>query len=204
MTADASSPPAPELRAAATLLAARFDAVITAFLPAIGLFQRWFQPHVLTVYNRFARARRRLASVMARLAAGKLKTRVRAPRQRAPREQIRLPQGRGWLHRAFAKDTARLHVANFHRIQLETLLNEPGFAPLLATPQAARILRPLCRMLGLAVPSLPKLPPRKPRAPKPRKPRRLTRAEHQAILWYPNHEGKPMQLLPPRRKSRPS
>jgi hypothetical protein len=54
-------------------------------------------------------------------------------------------------------------------------------------------------MLGLTVPALPPLPPRKPKPPRAKKPRRLTRAEREAILWYPNYEGKPMQLLPPRR-----
>ena len=187
----------------ATAFAERFEQVITAFLPVIGLFQRWFQPYAFTVYSRFARARRRLASVMARYAAGKLKTRIQAPRKAGPKPPIRLPQGRGWLHKAFAKDPARLHHANAYRNQLETLLNEPEFADLVATPQAARILRPLCKMLGLTVPGFPALPPRKPRPPKPpkaKKPRKLTYAEKMAILWYPNHEGKPMKLLPPRRR----
>ena len=139
---------------------------------------------------------------MARLAAGKLKTRIQAARKAGPKPQIRLPQGRGWLPRAFAKDPARLHHANAYRNQLETLLNEPEYADLIATPQAARILRPLGQMLGLVVPALPPLPPRKPRPktpPKAKKPRKLTYAEKMAILWYPNHEGKPMKLLPPRR-----
>ena len=67
----------------ATALAERFAQVITAFLPVIGLFQRWFQPYALTVYNRFARARRRLASVMARYAAGKLHRRASGAATRA-------------------------------------------------------------------------------------------------------------------------
>ena len=60
----------------ANAFAERFEQVITAFLPVIGLFQRWFQPYAFTVYSRFARARRRLTSVMARYAAGKLHRRA--------------------------------------------------------------------------------------------------------------------------------
>jgi hypothetical protein len=55
-------------------------------------------------------------------------------------------------------------------------------------------------MLAIAPACIPPLPrrPRKPR-PKPEpKPRRLSYKEREALLWYPNLEGRPMKLLPPR------
>jgi hypothetical protein len=202
------NPSTPELRAAAPILAARFAAIITPLLPIINLFEYLLGPLVITVHNRFSRARSRLASVMARYAAGNLQTRAQKPRKGGPREQIRIPTSRNWLYATFCRNEARRPTAALYRGQLEALLNEPEFAELIAIPQAARILRPLCRMLGIAAPAIPSLPPRKPRPPKPPKatyprPRKLTRAEKIAILWYPNHEGKPMQLLPPRRSRRP-
>jgi hypothetical protein len=57
-------------------------------------------------------------------------------------------------------------------------------------------------MLGVVAPAcIPPLPQR-PRKPRPRpepKPRRLTRKELKALLWYPNIEGRPMNLIPPRK-----
>ena len=50
-------------------------------------------------------------------------------------------------------------------------------------------------MLGITPACIPPLPKR-PRKPRPAKPRRLTRKQREAILWYPNSEGKPMNLLP--------
>jgi hypothetical protein len=86
--------------------------------------------------------------------------------------------------------------------QLQALIEEPDTQALLAAaPRAVSILRPLCRILGLRVPSIPDLPraPRK-RAPKAKRPRKPTRRELEQILWYPNSEGRPMKLLPPRKK----
>jgi hypothetical protein len=45
---------------------------------------------------------------------------------------------------------------------------------------------------------LPKRP-RKPRPKPPPRPKRLTLRELKALLWYPNIEGRPMNLIPPRK-----
>ena len=58
--------------------------------------------------------------------------------------KVRLPSGRGWLVRALGYEAAG------YGSQLAALLAEPELqALLLAAPAAGRILRPLCRMLGV-------------------------------------------------------
>jgi hypothetical protein len=55
-------------------------------------------------------------------------------------------------------------------------------------------------MLAIAPACIPPLPKR-PRKPRPRpepKLKRLSYKEREALLWYPNIEGRPMKLLPPR------
>jgi hypothetical protein len=78
---------------------------------------------------------------------------VRAARARqdsAPRARgVRLPSRRGWLLHTLGWEVA------VYGSQLETLLAEPDMRALLAArPGIARLLRPLCRMLGVAAPEL--------------------------------------------------
>ena len=57
---------------------------------------------------------------------------------------VRLPSRRGWLVRALGYEAAG------YGCQLQALLAEPELqALLIAVPAAGRILRPLCRMLGV-------------------------------------------------------
>ena len=58
---------------------------------------------------------------------------------------VRLPGGRGWLVRELGYEAAG------YGSQLEALLSEPAMrAALVAMPRVRRVLRPLCRMLGLS------------------------------------------------------
>jgi hypothetical protein len=140
----------------------------------------------------------RFDRLLARLAAG-IQPRARAPRpdrkQDRPNPRLRLPAGKAWLRAALDWPVGSLGS------QIQFLLDRPEHAPLIAaSPQAHRLLRPLCRMLGLAPACIPPLPrrPRKPR-PKPEpKPKRLSYKQREALLWYPNIEGRPMKLLPSR------
>jgi len=90
---------------------------------------------------------------------------------------VRLPSRRAWLLRALGWEVAG------YGCQLEALLAEPGMQAVLAdVPAVGRILRPLCRMLGLTV-----LPPvgkvaAVPKVPKPRRPR-VRRAIEE--VWEP-------------------
>ena len=81
----------------------------------------------------------------------------------------RLPRGHGWVIR-------RIPEAGPSAGALHDLLQQPNTQDFVqAAPQAARLLRPLCRALGVDQPAWLKLPPRPrtPRKPRPAKPRRL-------------------------------
>ncbi len=81
----------------------------------------------------------------------------------------RLPRGHGWV-------TRRIPEAGPSAGALHDLLQAANIQDFVqAAPQAARLLRPLCRALGIDQPAWLKLPPRPrtPRKPRPPKPRRL-------------------------------
>jgi hypothetical protein len=77
------------------------------------------------------------------------------------------PSAHGWLARIH-------HPARQIAGQVEHLLAQPDTrAFVAAAPQAGRLLRPLCRMLGATPPDWLKLPPRpkRPAKPRPARPR---------------------------------
>ncbi len=114
-------------------------------------------PLILLVWTRLRRMGARFARLAARVRSGAV---VRPARVRlaatshptAPRVGPRLPDGFGWLLRLDPE-------AACYGSQLQHLLSDPEMASLLsAAPQMGRVLRPLCRMLGVkAAPGL--LPP---------------------------------------------
>ena len=145
------------------------------------------------------RVLRRFERLVARHEAGTMVPpvkRVRAVRKDVARDgaRVRLPVQRAWV-----VDAAGYRAAGVAG-QLENLLARPDVAGIIALyPQAARMLRPLCHMLGIAPASIPKLPKRVRRArPVRERVKRVTRKEREAALWYPNLEGRPMRLLPRR------
>ena len=76
----------------------------------------------------------------------------------------RLPEGHGWV-------VKRIPEAGPSAGALHDLLQQPHTQDFVqAAPQAARLLRPLCRMLAVDQPLWLKLPPRprRPRKPRPR------------------------------------
>ncbi len=135
----------------------------------------------LSAWTRLRRLLARFTALVAAVEAGRLTAsrnrtaeagRVPAGRKRAlaarPRPQaaaVRLPGGSGWLLRFAPAPDTRLG-----RAEVEALLADPDLAALLAqAPQAGRILRPLCRMLGIETPAalrLPRRPRRRPDDPK--------------------------------------
>jgi hypothetical protein len=121
------------------------------------------RPLLILLWSRLNRTVLRFASLAARAAAGRLA----APRPRlarpapvsppSPRPRPRVPAvGFAWLVRLVPGTAA-------YGSQLQHLLATPEMTALLATaPQAGRILRPLCRMLGVPLPPalrLPRVPP---------------------------------------------
>lgn len=143
------------------------------------------------------RTARRLENLIARWHTNTLPT-PRAPRLRPTRPQDatkpgkpRLPRGRAWL-----AATAGFHTRG-RASQLNHLIESPDFKDFLAAaPQAGRLLRPLCHILGIA-PHLA-LPPR-PRPPRIRPPRPTpTPPPEQPIdLWRRAHRhGIPPPFIP--------
>jgi len=135
----------------------------------------------LLLFRRLGEICGKIERLAARFQAGRLWR--RAPRaaagerlraEVAPMRVARIWPGRfGWLVRAAA------HHAAVHGLQLRMILERPEMVELLkASPQAARILRPVCRMLaietsllrpGVVVPE-PVVKVVKPRVRKPRTP----------------------------------
>ncbi len=131
----------------------------------------WYRIH--RTINRFER-------LVALWQSGKLpKPSIRAPRAKRPSPTTpapRLPSGQAWLVRRLQD-----HHVNTRASQLQHFLaNTPELPEFLAAaPQANRLLRPLCTMLGIT-PPVPLPPraqaarparPRKPPRPRPARPR---------------------------------
>jgi hypothetical protein len=173
------APLSPDLCAQAADFSRRFGGIV-AGLYALVAARFLKRPHlatfILPLCNRFNRARQRFERLMALLAAGKLPRQPQA-RERPPQPDkqepvtqtpseptpspsaartppaARLPSRRGWLLRELTWEAAA------YRGYLEQLLAEPAMAEILAAaPAAGRILRPLCRLLGLPDSLVPKPP----------------------------------------------
>ncbi len=117
------------------------------------------RPLLLLVWSRLRRMAVRFARLAARVQAGAPPaTRPRPARSGPPPKP--LPRGFAWLVRLVPATAASA-------AQLQHLLADPEMAALIAAaPQAGRILRPLCRMLGIRPPpGLSRPPPAAPAAP---------------------------------------
>ncbi len=158
----------------ATELAQRLEGILASIAQLV--FGRVFILGDLAarLHNRVGSVRRRLAILMAHLAAGTLQ------RQRAPRPGQKggapipyVSRRSTWVLGTFG------HHAAGYASQLQFLLNDPAtLATLAAAPPAAqksasRILRPLCHILGVTLPPILQrhAPPAKPRLPRPIRPR---------------------------------
>ncbi len=202
-------PPIPaQVRAHAPALAAKL-ALILADLGRL-IFSRFalLGPLAIPLNNRVAGVARRLAALLAHLAAGRL-PRPHAPRSTAPKgggpPPINLPTSRAWIVVTLG------HHAAGYASQLQFLLNDPQTLATLAAapPQAvasiARTLRPLCRRLGVDLPAILQPPPRPPRAPAPPKPARQKPAPLPPLLpLYPQRKPRPYPFLRPLTKFRPT
>ncbi len=145
--------------------AERFGVIIDWLCGAVALRaarDRAVAALLVLVWGRLRRMAVRLATLAARASAGALPghpARVPHLMPRGSRPRQRLPEGFAWLVRLVPE-------AASYGSQLRHLLSDPEMAALLeAAPQAGRILRPLCRMLGVRpTPALPP-PPKRPEAP---------------------------------------
>jgi hypothetical protein len=150
-------------------IAATWQAILCALLAAIGGFGLGAAQGV-ALYRRVSLIRVRIERMMVRFRAGKLW-----------RVSGRAPAGDGAIHKRIDTLPRRfgwLVIAGGHRAagfgsQIHTVLNTPEMAELLAaSPQAVRVLRPLCRALAIEIPGEVAEPrERKVRRVRERKPR---------------------------------
>ena len=160
-----------------------FEAILAPLLILIAARFRRLGPQTIPLWAMINRARQHITRLLTQIAVAQP---PRAPRPReaqASPRATRLPRQDSWLLYALRHEAAEF------KIQLETLLSDPGTAAALAArPTAIRSLRPICRLLGVTLPialqppqphTQPELPPlpeptpaRRP-AIEPEPPRRL-------------------------------
>ena len=151
---------------ASETVSARLRLILRGLLAALGGFGLEAM-RALVLYRRISAISGRIERMLTRFRAGRLwrisqrKARVGAF---ACGERT-LPRRFGWLVMAGG------HRAAGFGAQLQAVLAVPEMVALLAAaPEAARLLRPLCRALAMEIPGFP-VAPRKPRTKRPRKPR---------------------------------
>jgi hypothetical protein len=142
--------------------------ILRGLLAALGMWR--LEPALAVVqYGRIGATLRRIERMLVRFRAGSL--RVLARRDSATRRAgsrlpvVRSPRRFGWLVQAGG------YQAACYGSQLQTVLNTPDMAALLAvSAQARRVMRPLCRALAMELPwTVDK--PRAEMKPRLRKPR---------------------------------
>ena len=158
---------------ASEMVSANLRLILRGILAALGMWR--VQPGVARVlYGKINGTFDRIERLLVRFRAGRLwrlKPRATAQRrtERVAGRGPALPRRFGWLV------IAGRHQAAGFGLQLQTVLSTPEMTALLAaSPQAGRILRPLCRALAVELPGV-SAPPRKradgKRPKRPRKPR---------------------------------
>ncbi len=133
---------------------------LQAAIAVVAARERHLTVLLVAVWGRIGRIRMRLERLIALWRAGMLpkpqQSRAEGTRVLGERKTSELPRVPGWL-------LVAVREARPFGTQLEHLLSQDECMEFLAAvPQARRLLRPLCRMLGVGVE--PSTPGRKPRA----------------------------------------
>ena len=140
------------LAASAPALACRLTAIITGLCATIALRaakDAALRPLLVQLWGALRRRAGRFEKLAAKIQAGQLTAPRAAPRPRKPRPK-RPPAATPPFPGGFAWLVRRARETSVYGSQLQALLSDPDIAPLLeAAPQAGRLLRPLCRMLGV-------------------------------------------------------
>ena len=184
----------------ATLLTAILTGMRAALAPHVNR-DRTRTAVLLCAWTRIGRAASRFQALFTRWQSNTLPTPrpTRAARTTETRQKPYFPAGRAWL-----AGTTDHHVRG-RASQLQHLLAHPDMAEFLAAaPQAGRILRPLCHMLGIDLPQALLLSPRAraggaggglslPRQPKPRKPKPAPLPPLRPL--YPQRRPRPMPFM---------
>ena len=129
-------------------------------------------PLIVLIWTRLQRMAARVTRLAAHVQAGTLPP----PRRRAvPRRTVSPPYTR--LPRSFAWLVRHVPAAASGATQLQELLADPEMAALIeAAPQIGRVLRPLCRMLGVDPPPVLRRPPPAAAAVRPAPPQEPPRS----------------------------
>jgi hypothetical protein len=157
-------------------------------LASWGLCGKLPMPVVSVIAARMQEMRGRMDALLQRFRAGhKMRRAASTPAvtaaagavRKVPKASFRLPRKTSWLRPIMQ------HEAGAFRSQLELVLTDPEMVALMqATAQAARMLKPYCRMLGVDAgflhwPADCQPPPPKPRERRPRK-KRAPSPQHRA------------------------
>ena len=138
-------------------ICANLRLTLRGLLAALGMW-RLDAAQAIRFYNRTGGIAQKIERLLMRYRAGRLTQVTRATRPAATaqtrgetaRRGPALPRKFGWLV------MAGKHEAVCYGLQLQTMLNTPEMRDLLAaSPQAVRILRPLCRALAIEMPGHP-------------------------------------------------
>ncbi len=156
----------PPFADAAQDLARRLDHVLDTLLLLIAARFRVLGGVTVPFWNRVSRVRQRLAFRLARLivaasrGGGRVARASGASRPGRPggRPLAGLPRGRGWLVAVLGNEAAC--VAGV----LGAVLRDPAVGEVLTLPTIARALRPICHVLGVALPAVLQPKPAVPRA----------------------------------------
>lgn len=137
-----------DARIAAETVAESLRLILRGVLSVFGAWRAMAPELGCVFYNRISLAQRRLERLWGRFCAGTLRARV-APWAGCAacgvrRPGVRMPRQAGWLL------AAGRHEAAYFTQRLTVLLQEPEMrAFLAASPQAVRLLRPVCRALAV-------------------------------------------------------
>jgi hypothetical protein len=148
----------------ATHIAATVE-MLCALIARHGHLRRLAGPLVVLIWQKVRHAGAQAGAVLARMQAGTLR---RYPHRRPsrPRAAPRRSAAPGVLPRTPAWLVGLIPEAASGAAQLQNLLSRPDLPALLeAAPQLRRALRPLCRMLGVALPPQPRPAQTQPQAP---------------------------------------
>jgi hypothetical protein len=188
-TAVPSMPPSPAAR-----LADLIDGLCKA-IAAHGVRGLLTAPLLLLLWSRLRRMALRARRLDTRMASGAPLSASRGtskPRSSSASPYIRLPRGVLWLVRAVPGTASGAATLRF-------LLDDPEMAALTESPPMRRLLRPLCRMLGVRPPpaaqtapsSAAAVPPPMPRAGEPRHPPPEPRRDEPPALGPPASPATP-------------
>ena len=137
-------------------ISANLRLILRGILAVLGTW-RVESALAMVLYGRIGRTFSRIERLLLRFRAGRLwrvTSRAATPRRQGCRTRaVAFPRKFGWLV------IAGKHQAAAFGTQLQAVLNTPEMVELLeASPQAVRVLRPLCRALAVELPGSPERP----------------------------------------------